>query len=54
MRDLIQAAKRIRDAAGRAYIAQQVGKRERVIRRETDEEIRRVLRAHDIGSPAFD
>lgn len=54
MRELIRAARRIRDAAGRAYIAQQTSKKIRTIRRETDEEIRRVLRQHDMGSPAFD
>lgn len=57
MRDLLRAARRIRDAAGRAYIRQQMSKQTRAIRRETDEEIRRALaelRAHDMGSPAFD
>lgn len=53
MRELIRAARRIRDAAGRAYIRQQVTKQTKTIRRETDEEIREALR-YTLASPALD
>jgi hypothetical protein len=43
-RYLQQLSERIRDRAGRAYIEQRNGQRQRVERRESDEEVRQAVR----------
>jgi len=54
MRELIRETRRIHRLAIRAYVEQRMRLRVREIRRETDREIRETLRAHDLGSVAFD
>lgn len=41
---LQQMSKRVRDAAGRAYIEQRNGQQRRIERRERDEEVREAVR----------
>lgn len=44
IRELQETTKRNRDAAGRAYVAQRTGQLARLIRRESDSEIREAVR----------
>lgn len=54
IKDLQHEAKRIRDAAVRAYRHERITHTRRIERRETDAQIRAALRAHDLGNAAFD